>query len=222
MRKKKVREARQVKQEAPPDLTGDFAVAVRELGLAYQRLQAKGHARWLLEFAYLDLSKLSQGQYADIRFDVHAFALEKNPETWMADGHPDWQISADVSLMMLSPTVDDVPAKFQDELRTRFEKAKQGEMWEWRYPSVEKRIMVFKSAQVGGLLTHHLPSLFDQLMSRATDVIEREFQKFGICENPRCRRAFVAQRKGKVRFCQPKCSAYVRVTARLKKQKARP
>jgi len=45
----------------------------------------------------------------------------------------------------------------------------------------------------------------------ANRIVERERERFGICQNPRCRQPFVAERKGRGKYCSPRCASYVNI-----------
>jgi hypothetical protein len=184
----------------------------REINLARDRLDTKGRARWLLEFAYLDLSQLSQGARADLSYEVAAL------------GKTDDLIgSAVTQLAALKPNLTKLVEDFQKAVRERFDKARAGGDWIFTYPSEQKHLSLFKQLKIRAtkISPRQLPETFgvDHLLKVATDLLEKDLEKFGLCQNPRCGRPFVAQRKGHVKFCSPRCSAYVRVTEKLKRDK---
>ena len=183
----------------------------RELDLARARLDAKGRAQWLLEFAYADLSQLSQGARADLSYEVLAFGAQD-------------AVSLGVTLMGAF-MVDDVAKlveSFQREVRERFDQARAGHSWTFTYPQREKEVSLFNRFAVSAEKVKPQKGTkvwIENLLAAATDLVEKDREKFGICENPRCKSPFVAQRKGRVRFCSPRCSAYVRVTNKIERDK---
>jgi hypothetical protein len=79
MAKKKItKKTKAMLPSAPPP---DFGIPIRELELAYHRINGTPtrRLRWLLEFAYLDLNKLSEGRLADLRQELLVFGLNRNP-----------------------------------------------------------------------------------------------------------------------------------------------
>ena len=104
---------------------------------------------------------------------------------------------------------------FQSELRKRFDDCKQGRWWEYRRPAPVERFTIFKvKSPEGAYYADHSgegTSVHDILLGIATDVLKRERERFGICQNTRCGNAFVSERKRRAKYCQPKCAAYVRV-----------
>ena len=194
-------------QIAKTETTGEPADLDRELELASERLDKKGRARWLLEFAYLDFSKLSQGARSDISFEVCAFGQT-------GDHIGDVTLHLAMRAGVLGKLVED----FKEAVRTRFDKAIAGENWVFEYPKIEKRLALFGKTIVRTTILPGSAPL-DRLLTVATDLLEKEQEKFGICGNPRCKRPFVSQRNRRIKFCSQKCSAYVRVTAKIERDK---
>jgi len=196
---------------------GGYENDLKETGLAAKRLDEHGRAAWLLDLAYLDLSALSQGQRADKQFEVYAFGLPRNIAELKGDRLTDARALLDV-LTHAGKLVED----FQKQLHDKFEDTKKGHAWEWTHPERYASFTLFNVKSTEGLGGRQrggsMPAAVDHLMSLATELVERERDKFGICQSPRCGKPFVSQRKGrvkfsgKVQFCSTKCSAYVRVT----------
>jgi hypothetical protein len=205
MRNKKTAKKR---AKATPPILQDFESILRELPLATKRLNDKERARWLLEFAYTDLTTLSTGSRLDLQSEVYAFGLPTDPAGLTGDR------LSDVRNDLIVLTRDsDLVESFQKALRSRFDKAKTGHDWEWLQPERLKAFQLFvnvKPALGHGGRSGSIADGVEHLMAVATDLLERERDRFGVCE--RCEQMFAAQRKGKVRFCSPRCSAYVRVT----------
>src|SRR6266545_5807324 len=174
-----------------PPILQDFESILRELPLAIKRLNDKRRARWLLEFAYTDLATLSTGSRLDLQSEVYAFGLPTN-----LAGLTDDRLS-DVRNDLISLTRDpDLVESFQRELRSRFDKAAEtGHDWEYVQPERLKAFQLFvnvKPALGHGGKSGSIAGGVEHLMSVATDLLEREKDRFGVCE--RCKEMFVAQR----------------------------
>jgi hypothetical protein len=184
----------------------------RELKLANNRLNAKGRARWLLEFAYLDLSQLSQGARSDLSYEVYAFGLTDHPTS-----------SVDAAMLHFAAHKTDdlnkLTEDFQKEARDRFDEAIAGGAWVFQYPEVSRHLRLFHQIKIPATTFTAQNFGVNRLLKIATDLLDKEQGKFGVCNNPRCQRPFVSQRKGRVKFCSPRCSAYVRVTEKLKRDR---
>lgn len=194
----------------------DLAVFKKDLKRAEKRMGDK--ARWLLDFAYKDLSRLTKKDVSDLSFEINAFAMgEKDAKTWPEKGIMDDPEMVYSMYSSLLGAVGDgmLINSFQGELSKRFEQARQGRWWEYTFPAETRRFTVFKDVHPPGV--HYAQNsgsgfgLLDRLMIRATRLIERERDRFGICKNRRCEKMFVAERKNRAKYCQPKCAAYVRV-----------
>src|SRR5262249_33184537 len=94
--------------------------------------------------------------------------------------------------------------------------------WEFTYPRRTETITLDSregGKKIGlvstGFFTLDIPSLEQNLKEvfeiTSFDLIKAEMDRLGICGNPRCRKPFVTEKKGKGRFCSPRCSAYVRI-----------
>jgi len=46
---------------------------------------------------------------------------------------------------------------------------------------------------------------------RAFELIDAEKKRLMTCENPKCKKRFIAIKEGRTRFPSPTCSAYVRI-----------
>ncbi len=193
----------------------------REITLASERLGKTPTSRlkWLLQFAQSDLDSLSAGRWADVGWEVAAFSL---PEKILAGkGGIEEKKNAMVSLVLLVPlspkpwTVpQEIVRKFHNSIKQGFE-AFFGGGWEIERPAIKEKI-VYAGGQTR-IRSGVFPGAITVLSLRAFDTISAEIQRIGKCESPRCGRPFVADKKGRGRFCSPRCSAYVRI-ARFRKK----
>jgi hypothetical protein len=195
-----------------------FAQLQRDVRRADRRVGDK--AKWLLDFAYRDLSKFNKSEANDLRLEVLAFALsEYKPPREFSTGifEPLRYLFPHFSTAGLwSVQKNGLVNSFQGELRNRFDDCKQGRWWEYRRPAPIERFTIFKvKSPEGSFYADHSregETAHDILLRIATDILKRERERFGICQNqPRCGKAFVSERKRRAKYCQPKCAAYVRV-----------
>jgi len=193
-----------------------FAELKRDVRRAEKRVGDK--AKWLLKFAYLDLAKVNNIAFNDLRLEIFAFALsEYKPPKEFSTGffEPLPYLFRVFSLSRLGST-NSLVDFFQSELRKRFDDSIQGRWWEYRRPAPVERFRIFRRRSPEGV--HYVDntggdgiSVPDILLGIATDVLKRERERFGICQNLRCGNPFVAERKNRAKYCSPKCAAYVRV-----------
>jgi hypothetical protein len=241
MAKNKIRKKKRAK--APNTHQADFGIPTRELELAYHRINGTPtrRLRWLLEFAYLDLNKLSEGRLADLRQELLIFGLNQNPA--QIRDLMDIVILDFWSITMPLPTNEPIPMseieklatlgqpeleaerrngaprwlmeRFQRTMRAAFDKLFEGEQWRVTRPSHEEGIAIGVKDKTGALWAQNPPSFTaqDLLLIQAIDLIKAEKARLKRCENPKCPRnpRFVAAKKTRARFCSAKCSAYVRV-----------
>jgi hypothetical protein len=178
-------------------------------------------AKWLLDFAYRDLSKLDQNGVVDTGFEILAFAVAEwtPPKEDSLEPLPTlFQILGSDGLFTKQNGLGD---RFQREIRSRFDDSKLGRWWEYKAPAPVERFTVFRivsldenghSAVSGSHASQRNESTLDILLGTATKVVKRESERFAICQNPRCQSlAFVAERRRRAKYCTAKCSSYVRV-----------
>jgi hypothetical protein len=192
-------------------LTKDVKKAERRVG---------DRAKWLLDFAYRDLSKLDKQGAVDLGLEILAFAVaEYKPELEFSTGpfaplpylYDYFKISG-----MWSDQRGGFVDVFQSELRKRFDECKQRRWWEYREPGITERFTVFRGRSTDGnfygdFAPERNQTALDILLGLATKVVKRERERFAICENPRCGVAFVSERKRRAKYHEPRCAAYVRV-----------
>ena len=194
-----------------------FAGLKRDVKRAEHRIGDK--AKWLLKFAYLDLSKLNNVAVNDLCLEVLAFAIsEYTPPKEFSTGIFEplpflfrFFTTAGFWSVQRNGLVD----FFHSELRKRFDDCKQGRWWEYRHPAPVERFTIFRvRSPEGAYYADHSDegaTAHDILLGTATRVLNRERERFGICQNARCGNAFVSERKRRAKYCQPRCAAYVRV-----------
>lgn len=201
----------------------DLAQLKRDVKQA--RARVGDAAKWLLDFAYRDLSKLDKKGVIDTGLEILAFAVDgyeplKEFSTGIFEPLPFlFEILGHDGLFVAQSNrlVDN----FQREIRTRFDDCKLGRWWEYKAPAPVERFTVFRVMSLDkhghsmGFATHASntnESTLDILLGTATKVVKREAERFTICQNQRCNSpAFVAERKRRAKYCSARCSAYVRV-----------
>jgi hypothetical protein len=194
-----------------------FAGLKRDVKRAERRVGDK--AKWLLEFAYRDLSKLDKVAVNDLCLEVLAVTLsEYRPPKEFSTGIFEplrYLFQFFTTAGFWSVQKNGLVDFFQSELRKRFDDCKHGRWWEYKYPGKVERFTVFRvRSPEGAIYADHSgqgASLHDILLAIATDILKRERERFGICQNQRCGKAFVSERKRRAKYCTPKCAAYVRV-----------
>ncbi len=179
----------------------------KELELAYSRISAVPARRlkWLLRFSELDLEGLSEGELANLRWELNTFMLNRKPEEL---GH-DYRMF----LFDLSPAlIKDLQARMRDVFDSFF--TPQG--WLYKQPERIERISSGIRGPEGQIYASNPPSFtVDELfIDRAADLIRAEKMRLKICERTDCGERFVAEKKFRGRFCSPKCSAIVRMRKR--------
>jgi predicted RNA-binding Zn ribbon-like protein len=210
------------------------APEAKELPLAYMRINGAParRLRWLLDFAYLDLDSLSEGRFADLRWEVVVFGLNKKPDQ-MKD---EFEIFLELSSLTMPLTLDrdrlrskeyqhqrlaeskkgappELLREFQNTMRNAFDQLFKPEWWEVTRPTAVERIALDIKTPDNSRYAQNPPAFtgHDLLLMQAIDLIKAERQRLKICQNPNCRKRFVAAKKGRAFFHSPKCSAYVRV-----------
>ncbi len=224
MKSKRTRKNNKPKRNVQNLSLPGFTHVEKEIRLANGRvgITAVARLKWLLDFAYEDLSNLSQGQLSDRGWEVAALVIDLDFRTSFAEG-----IQLIFSVLDKSTPNDPTRKvsehlirKFHDLLRQGVDDFFKGSGWKITEPERERRI---------GLTgpPHHLRFMVvdgvrpeDQLIIKAFNLFDTEVDRLGNCRNPNCKRLFVAARKGRAFFCSPRCSAYVRVNmARGKTEK---
>lgn len=109
----------------------------------------------------------------------------------------------------------DTVRAFQSFVREGFNVLFAGEYWQPnQIPEPQKAIALPQLVKVpsGVDTAMFTPLRSDELLQRrAFDLIDAEKGRLMICENPRCKKRFVATKEGRARFHSPTCSAYVRI-----------
>jgi hypothetical protein len=191
-------------------LTKDIRRAERRVG---------DRARWLLAFAYRDLSKLNRQGVADVGMEVLALAKTARSKKPFDAGdltfppYDDSMFSWYSQAGLFTNEPDQLLVAFQQEVKKRFDDCRRGEVWEFERPPFRQRFEVF--TRVRNLpriyLGYPVADQLESLLDAATTIVMNERERFAICANPRCGNPFVAERKRRAKYCQPKCAAYVNV-----------
>jgi hypothetical protein len=176
-------------------------------------------AKWLLDFAYRDLSKLKRQAVTGIGMEALALAKAALPQKPLDQGdlafpvHHDTLFSAYSKAGLFRNESDQLLATFQRELRRRFDDCRRGEVWDFERPPLRQRFEVFTRERNSPrfYFSYAVAEPLESLLDMATTIVMRERERFGICANPRCENPFVAERKRRGKYCQPKCAAYVNV-----------
>jgi hypothetical protein len=222
MAKKKPKRQASKPARKPPTLGPIPEPAMKELELAYDRINGNSirRLRWLLNFAYGDFDKLSEGKKVDVGWELAAFALPDNPRRLSPDAlldastilwddkvpeHPNVPV-----LILQDPKPSLVLVRsFQEQMKKDFETLYSGEWLAFTYPQKIKRIAIphlsRKPDMWEALAAHELLKL------RAFELLEAEKDRLWVCENPNCKKKFVSAKQGRTRFHSPTCSAYVRI-----------
>jgi hypothetical protein len=207
---------------------------LKEYCLAYERLGGAIPAKrlqWLLSLSQLELDKLSQGRLADLRWEAVAFGVNKNPEhvksrfdlglelhalTVLA-ASPDWgpgDHAQKAEALMAEGAPLELMREFQETMRHAFNELYGPQRsWKVKRPSREELIALDLKTEEGHWPSQG-PAAFtgaELLLIQAIDLIKAERTRLKECQNPRCKRRFVAAKKGRAFFHSQKCSAYVRV-----------
>src|SRR5262249_108106 len=212
-------------KKARPTVSKTRLTLPRELSLAGKRIGEGSTKRmkWLLSFAYMNLDDLSEGQRSDLAWEINAFILPgKTSEFLWASSRSDL-ISSNFDPKIVSaaviPVSDATMRTVQDFTKAGLQAAFSGG-WEFTYPKRTETIFLDsrESEKKVGLVStgfFDIPSLKETIKeifeTTSFDLIKAEMDRLGICGNPRCRKLFVTEKKGKGRFCSPRCSAYVRI-----------
>jgi len=184
----------------------------------------------MLNFAYNDLGNLSEGQMADLGWEMLAIASpldSKNSQArWDASllglhdsRHLDnlqksgEQLATANRLSWLP--IPDIHRLLRKSLDNFF----SGRGWvATRQPVVEiiKFNLETKTTMKTMSKDSHQQDIIETFINLAFDLTEENGDHLGKCESKLCGRYFAATRKGRLHFCSPKCSAYVRVDRRRK------
>lgn len=175
-------------------------------GVIQAQERLRDHSRWLLDFAYLDLSQLDRKAVVALKLEIIAFAATEHK---IPEEHRDNAVFFVYAILFfgLAERGSLLPV-FQSEVKKRFDECNLGGVWRYDRPGPTERFSVF-SREFRATLPNETD--LDFLLGAATDLVKRERERFGICQNKGCKKMFVAERKNRAKFCNPKCSALVRV-----------
>lgn len=199
----------------------------RELELARERVgpESVDRVRWLLNFVDKDIGRISRGQETDLRYEILAFSSPPNPKS------PQERQDSTLFLLRDALHLDKIEASGKEvtredrlswlsieEIHSQLKQNLDGffslEGWAITRPPITE-IMSFnpRSGPTGKTFSKsgQIPALINLIIIGAFDLVYAEGERLGICQNPKCKRRFVALRKERAKFCSPRCSAYVRV-----------
>jgi CGNR zinc finger len=189
----------------------------REANLGLQRIGRTpvDKLKWLIEFAYYtDVDKLSEGRLADLGWELVSFPFDEIPEQ-PTDLKVPFKLDSGAARISL-----DFIRSLQGPIKKGLDNFFSNKGWAIETPKVFKRLKV-------GTRPYIYESLKDKQPLRiryAIGLVEAEGERLLLCRNPRCKRPFVAEKKGVTLYCSPKCSNYVRVNVHRARTelKARP
>src|SRR5262245_26971222 len=101
--------------------------------------------------------------------------------------------------------------EFQETMRYAFDNLFKPGWWEVKRPTAVERIALDIKSEQGAAQNPPAFTGHDLLLMQAIDLIKAERQRLRTCQNPKCRKRFVAAKRGRAFFHSPQCSAYVRV-----------
>jgi len=173
--------------------------------------RVKDSARWLLEFAAkVELDKLSTKKFNDLAAELAAVGKREIGGFLGRTSFDPFEhiLTLDARGQTLAM------GSFQDWLKEQFKQAEAGKGWR-----LDPNLQPFRTIDLFNIRAsdESLPGdtyavgSSDGFKMAANRIVERERDRFGICQNPRCRKAFVAERKGRGKYCKPACASYVRV-----------
>ena len=190
----------------------------RELVLATKRIGEAPikRVKWLLEFAYMNLEDLSEGRRSDLAWEVRAFVLLSIGEL-VTSSKKDMNVNVMTAFVRVQTeqVSDETVRKFQAFTRCGLQAAFFEGGWEFTYPKRTEKISLGLKAGdeswPGGSGQFEIPSLKELFETNSFSLVKAEMGRLGLCANLRCQKPFVTEKKGKGRFCSPRCSSYVRI-----------
>jgi len=178
----------------------------RETQLALGRIGKKqiDQLRWLVEFAAVDLDACSAGRLADLGWEVVAFSFDEVPEQPI-----DLHVAFDLEPRVQLP-VEEI-RRFHLLIQKGLDDFFDGKGWGMTEPEVFKRLKV-------NVRPFHVESIkggslgwYNKRLRYAFRLVEVESERLQLCSNPKCRKRFVAEKKGRTKFCSSRCSNYIHV-----------
>jgi len=174
--------------------------------------------KWLLAFAYMNLDDLSEGQRSDLAWEVKAFMLPPNIAEPVASSRTALSVLLALNRVFVvnrEEISDRTLQTFQEFARSGLQAGFFEGGWEFTYPKRTEKISlglkVGDKSWPGGAGQFDFPSLKEIFETSSFDLVKTEMSRLGTCANPRCRKPFATEKKGKGQFCSPRCSAYVRI-----------
>ena len=188
----------------------------------------KDSARWLLEFAKKELPELTGKQSAlaaelaavgikeagDLfgRFKFAKMELVSLPEKQAGDLFPVTETQLDPFAYFLTcdaMSQASMMGAFQGWLKDQFKQAEAGRGWK-----LDPSLMPFRTIDLFNTRASdnslpgdtHIGSVVEYFEIAANRIVERERDRFGICQRFDCRNPFVAARKRRGKYCSPRCA----------------
>ena len=209
----------------------------KEIDLAYLRLDENPakKLRWLLEFSNRDLGQMGQGELFNLGWELVMFAVGSSPDMivqsddarnsfytlfgsrWLekitkTKTAKEWEPliesndKEDKSVSVNQPMI----SEFHDEMKRVFDLLFAKKIWETTPPARSETIGLTNLGVTRPINMTPLKPM-ELLKLRAVELIRNEEERLNLCGNPRCQRRFVAAKKGRAKYCSPRCSAYVRI-----------
>jgi hypothetical protein len=177
--------------------------------------RVKDSARWLLEFAKIeDLAKLTTKESTDLAAELIAVA-KREADDYLKTG------VFDTFLKSTDVVKGSMMGSFHNWLKEQFRQVANGNGWNLYDPNLmpTRTIDLFNIRASRGD-TFAIGSL-GVFAIAANRIVERERERFGICQNPRCKQTFVAKRKNRGKYCKAACASYVNVMKWQRSKKGR-
>lgn len=205
----------------------EFSPVRKEVTLALERVGTTPAKRlaWVFRFAYQEIAVFSEGALSDLAWDLSAFILGKPFEQAAEDTkwllHQLFRIIP--NFQTGQPTEEQPPRKLplafviecQKALREQLQRWPQSLQWKVKRPESEESLIlnIQKDGRFTGVTWNAFGPIFNpqDFLALVFHLLKPEVRRLGICENPKCKKFFVTERKGRAHFCSPSCSAYVRV-----------
>jgi len=167
--------------------------------------RVKDSARWLLEFASINIDELSAQRSTELAAEMIAVTKREADEYLKTGVFDPFLNSPDM-------VKGSMMGRFQDWLKNQLKEAQAGK-WQLYDPNLmpHRTIDLFHvraNDRTGDTFVMEPLDVFAMSVNR---IVERERDRFGICLNPRCRKPFVAERKGRGKYCSQRCASYVHV-----------
>src|SRR5262245_11113392 len=182
---------RNTKKDRGRKTTNRFAdpiVLPKELVLASGRIGKSSvrRVKWLLNFAALDLDGLSQGQRADLGWEIKAFLFPSDIQSAITN----WGYRTLLALLE-NKAYDPDPIsveKSQAFAKSGLESAFHRRGWEFTYPRRTEKVGLMSKEGEVAMLQYDRTSTAEAFEITVFDLIKAERERLGLCANERCRK----------------------------------